>query len=54
MWIEITRANYDRSDLRHASDLTVAEWALIGPFLPPARRLGRPSHGFAVHIVSTT
>ena len=42
MWTEITRANYDRSDLRYASDLTDAEWALIEPFLPPAKRLGRP------------
>ena len=42
MWTEITRANYDRSDLRYASDLTDLEWALIEPFLPPARHLGRP------------
>ena len=42
MWTEITRANYDGSDLRYASDLTDVEWALIEPFLPPARRLGRP------------
>lgn len=42
MWTEITRANYDRSDLRYASDLTDAEWALIEAFLPPAKRLGRP------------
>lgn len=41
MWTEITRANYDRSDLRCANDLTDAdltdadltdaEWALIEP-----------------------
>ena len=42
MWTEITRAHYERSDLRYTSDLTDAEWALIGPFLPPAKRLGRP------------
>ena len=42
MWTEITRANYDRSNLRYASDLTDAEWALIEAFLPPAKRLGRP------------
>ena len=44
MWTEITRANYDRSDLRYASDLTDAEWALIEPFLPPGKRLARISH----------
>lgn len=42
MWTEITRPDYDRSGLRYASDLTDEEWALIAPFLPAPRRLGRP------------
>jgi len=41
-WTEITRKQYRRDELRYASDLTEAEWALIAPFLPAARRLGRP------------
>ncbi len=41
-WTEITRQQYRRDELRYASDLTEAEWALIAPFLPAARRLGRP------------
>ena len=41
-WTEITRAEYQRSGLRYASDLTDAEWALIARRLPRKRRLGRP------------
>ncbi|HEY0219366.1 MAG TPA: IS5 family transposase [Afipia sp.] len=41
-WTEITRAEYQRSGLRYASDLTDAEWALIVRRLPRRRRLGRP------------
>ena len=41
MWTEITGPKYERTGLRYASDLTDAEWALIEPFLPPAR--GTPS-----------
>lgn len=42
MWTEITRPKYERSGLRHASDLMDEEWNLIMPLLPPARRLKRP------------
>ena len=42
MWTETTRLKYERKGLRYASDLTDAEWALIEPFLPSPRRLGRP------------
>jgi transposase len=42
MWTETTRKQYERSGLRYASDLTEAEWALIAPFLPGSKRLGRP------------
>jgi transposase len=41
-WTEITRPQYRRAGLRYASDMTDAEWALILPHLPSARRLGRP------------
>ncbi len=42
MWTETTRRQYRRDDLRYASDMTDAEWALIEPHLPAAKRLGRP------------
>ena len=42
MWTETTRQQYRRDDLRYASDMTDAEWALIEPHLPAAKRLGRP------------
>lgn len=42
MWTEITRAQYRRKGLRYSSDMTDAEWAVIEPLLPAARRLGRP------------
>lgn len=42
MWTEITRAQYRRKGLRYSSDTTEAEWAVIEPLLPAARRLGRP------------
>ena len=34
------RARYDRSRLRYPSDLTDAEWDLIAPLIPPAKRGG--------------
>ena len=42
MWTETTRPKYERKGLRYASDLTEAEWGVIGPLLPPCKRLGRP------------
>ena len=41
-WTETTRAQYRREGLRYASDLTDAEWALIEPFMPAPRAVGRP------------
>lgn len=41
-WTETTRRQYVRKSSRYASDLTDREWALIVPFMPEARRLGRP------------
>jgi transposase len=40
MWTKENRARYDRGKLRYPSDLTDAEWALVKPQIPPARRGG--------------
>ncbi len=40
MWTKENRARYDRSKLRYPSDLTDAEWALVEPLIPPAKRGG--------------
>ena len=40
MWTPENRGRYDRSGLRYPSDLTDAEWALIAPLVPPAKRGG--------------
>ena len=42
MWTPEHRQAAARRGLRYPSDLTDAEWALIGPMIPPARRGGRP------------
>jgi transposase len=41
MWKPEHRVAADRRGLRYPSDLTDEEWALIGPFIPPAKRGGR-------------
>ena len=41
-WTEITRLDYLREGLRYAADTTDNEWALIVPWLPQPKRLGRP------------
>jgi hypothetical protein len=43
MWTEITRVQYQRDELRYASDTRAAEWEEIAWLLPPRRRLGRPA-----------
>ncbi|MBG0811159.1 IS5 family transposase [Methylosinus sp. H3A] len=40
MWTNEHRARYDRSKLRYPSDVTDAEWVLVGPLIPPAKRGG--------------
>jgi hypothetical protein len=42
MWTDTTRPKYERRNQRYASDLTDAEFALIGPYLPVAKPVGRP------------
>ena len=44
MWTAEHRRAVDRRGLRYPSDLTDAEWALVAPFVPPARRGGRKRH----------
>ena len=41
MWTPETRAEHDRDDLRYPSDLTDAEWQILGPLLPPPSETGR-------------
>jgi transposase len=40
MWTTENRSRYDRSKLRYPSDLTDAEWALVKPAIPRAKRGG--------------
>jgi transposase len=41
MWTAEQRQAHDRAGLRYPSDLTDAEWALVEPLIPPAKRGGR-------------
>src|ERR1700756_1920225 len=41
MWTPEHRRASDRRGLRYPSDLTNAEWALVEPMIPPAKRGGR-------------
>jgi transposase len=41
MWTAEHRRACDRRGLRYPSDMTDAEWALVGPLIPPAKRGGR-------------
>ena len=41
MWTVENRCRYDRDHLRYPSDLADEEWALIRPFIPPAKHGGR-------------
>src|SRR3954453_16989943 len=45
MWTTEQRQAHARAGLRYPSDLTDAEWALVEPFIPPARRGGRRRTG---------
>ena len=42
MWTAATRAQHSRDELRFASDLTDAEWAIVAPLLPAGSPVGRP------------
>jgi transposase len=41
IWTTKNRARYDRKGLRYPSDLTDAEWDLVKPLIPRAKRGGR-------------
>lgn len=41
MWTKANRGKYNRDSLRYPSDLTDAEWELVEPLIPPAKRGGR-------------
>jgi transposase len=41
-WTEAARREYRRDMPRYASDLSDREWALVAPFMPPPKRIGRP------------
>ena len=41
MWTVENRPRYNRDHLRYPSDVTDAEWTLIAPLIPPAKRGGR-------------
>ena len=41
MWTAANRGRYESSGLRYPSDLKDAEWALVEPLIPPAKRGGR-------------
>jgi putative transposase len=40
-WDDIARQQHNRDQLRYPSDLTDEEWALVAPFIPPAKSGGR-------------
>lgn len=40
MWTDENRGRYDRKGLRYPSDLTDAEWEIIAPLIPAAKRGG--------------
>ena len=42
MWKPEHRRAADRRGLRYPSDLSDAEWDLVAPLMPPAKRGGRP------------
>jgi transposase len=41
MWTAEQRQAHERAGLGYPSDLTDAEWVLVAPFIPPAKRGGR-------------
>lgn len=41
-WTEFTRKQYARATPRYSSDVTDAEWSIIGPLLPGPNLPGRP------------
>ena len=42
MWTPTTRRQHSRKGLRYPTDLTDAEWTVIGPLMPQPAACGRP------------
>ena len=42
VWTDITRPRYDRKFGRYATECTDEGWALIDPFMPVRKLIGRP------------
>jgi hypothetical protein len=41
-WTETARVEYRRNSSCYTSDMTDLEWVLVAPFMPSAKRIGRP------------
>ncbi len=41
-WDDTARKQHNRDHLRYPSDLSDKEWAVVAPFIPPAKAGGRP------------
>jgi len=52
MWTNANRGGYDRGHLRYPSDLTDAEWALVGPLILPAKRGGNKRTDYIREVVN--
>jgi len=52
MWKPEHRVAAERRGLRYPSDLTDAEWALVKPLIPPAKRGGRPREVIVREVVN--
>lgn len=52
-WTETARRQYDRRNLRYASDLTDAEWLIIEPLMPASKHLGRPRKTYLREVVNS-
>jgi putative transposase len=50
-WDDIARKQHNRDGLRYPSDLTDQEWAIIAPFIPPAKSGGRPRTTYMRSVV---
>ena len=52
MWTRENRGLYDRKGLRYPSDLSDPEWALIEPFIPPAKIVQHEVWTFGFRLIS--
>jgi transposase len=52
VWTRENRGLYERKGARYPSDLSDAEWALIAPLNPPAKRGGRPREVDVREVIS--